>query len=143
MRHHAILFLCTHNTLRSVIAENLLRQYVSNSVFVESAGLAPQNMDPFTIAIMQEKNINVSAHKPRHYDELADQNHDLIIALSEETFDFAKHLAKELAVDVEFWSLPRPPSNEGSREIILENYRLLREEVDKHILNRFGSGTLA
>ncbi len=55
-----VLFLCTGNSARSIMAEALLRYYASDHFEVYSAGLEPKGINPYTIRVMNEIGLDVS-----------------------------------------------------------------------------------
>ena len=83
-RPQAVLFLCAHNQIRSPMASALARYLFKSSLYVASAGVRPEELDPFTIAVMDEIGIDLTAHKPRTLRELEDTGFNLIISLSPE-----------------------------------------------------------
>ena len=106
----AVLFACGLNSVRSPMAESLLRQMFPQALYVKSAGVKKGELDPFAVAVMAELGQDISSHKPMTFEELEDWeglNFDLIITLSPE----AHHKALELT---HTW---RPMSNTGRRRI--------------------------
>ena len=100
-------------------------------------------LDPFVVAVMNELGIDVSRHKPHTFeelDELEGLNFDLIVTLSPPAHHKALELTRTLAADVEYWPTPDPTAIEGSREQKLEAYRAVRDELERHIRERFGGG---
>ena len=55
-----VLFLCTGNSARSIMAEALLRHYAPDHFEVYSAGLEPKGINPYTIRVMNELGLDVS-----------------------------------------------------------------------------------
>jgi len=55
-----VLFLCTGNSARSIMAEALLRHYAPDHFEVYSAGLEPKGINPYTIRAMNEVGLDVS-----------------------------------------------------------------------------------
>ena len=55
-----VLFLCTGNSARSIMAEALLRHYAPDQFEVFSAGLEPKGINPYTIRAMNEVGLVVS-----------------------------------------------------------------------------------
>ena len=83
----AVLFTCGYNAIRSPMAEAIARHYFGKSIYVQSAGVNKGDVDPFTLAVLDEIGIDAHKHKPRTIDELDDWeglNFDLIITLSPE-----------------------------------------------------------
>ncbi len=138
-----VLALCTHNSVRSPIAEYFLSRMLPGDVRVVSAGLEPQEMDPFALAVMQECGADLSGHAPKGCDEAvlkAFEPFGLVIALSRPAVAKAREIGKRSGAPVEYWDVPEPPSLMGfggSRDQILEAYRAIRDDIARHIRNRF------
>ncbi|KIX14684.1 arsenate reductase ArsC [Dethiosulfatarculus sandiegensis] len=58
-----ILFVCTHNSARSQIAEAYLKQMAGEHFQVESAGFEPADLNPLAIEVMAEEGIDISHKK--------------------------------------------------------------------------------
>lgn len=136
----AVLFACTMNSVRSVMAAALLRHLAGRRAYVESAGVRPGEPDPFVVAIMNEIGIDVSAHKPHTIADLHDTSFDLIVSLSPEAHHQALELTRTMAVDVEYWPTfdASLMVGQGNREQTLASYRGVREALLKTIKSRFG-----
>jgi protein-tyrosine-phosphatase len=133
----SILFACTHNAIRSPMAENIMRFLHGRQVFVQSAGVRPVDLDPFAVAVMDEIGIDLSRHRPRSFDELEDDYFDLVVSLSPEAQHSAVELTRTSHCELEFWRMPDPSLVEGARETRLDAYRTLRDLLMRRILERF------
>jgi protein-tyrosine-phosphatase len=136
----AVLFACGLNSVRSPIAESLLRHMFPGALYVRSAGVRKGELDPFAVAVMTELGQDISGHRPMTFEELDDWeglNFDLIITLSPEAHHKALELTRTLAADVEYWPTPDPTATEGSREQRLDSYRDVRELLTRRIKERF------
>jgi protein-tyrosine-phosphatase len=135
----AILFSCTHNAVRSPMAEGLMKYFHGRTVYVQSAGAHAGELDPFAVAVMEELGIDISRHKPRAFHDLEseDTNFDLIVSLSPEAHHHAIEMTRTMACDVEFWNMFDPTMTEGSREVRMDAYRQVRDELKRRILERF------
>jgi arsenate reductase (thioredoxin) len=60
MQKTRVLFLCTGNSARSQMAEAFLRRYAGDRFEVNSAGLEPKDMNPFTVQVMEEIGLDLS-----------------------------------------------------------------------------------
>src|SRR5262245_20173164 len=74
----AVLFACTMNTVRSVMAAAMLRHLAGASTYVRSAGVRAGHPDPFVAVVMYEIGIDVSHHSPNTLQDLQDTSFDLI-----------------------------------------------------------------
>lgn len=136
----AVLFACGQNSVRSPMAESLLRQMFPQGLYVKSVGVKKGELDPFAVAVMAELGQDISSHKPMTFEELDDWeglNFDLIITLSPEAHHKALDLTRTLAADVEYWPTPDPAGTEGSREQKLAAYREVLDGLLMRIRRRF------
>lgn len=139
-RVQAVLFVCALNSVRSPMAEALARHYFGKSIYVQSAGVRKDELDPFAVATLDEIGIDASRHRPRTLDELEEYeglNFDLIITLSPEAHHAALELTRSISVDVEYWPTPDATAVQGSREQMLQAYRGVRDHLQKRIFARF------
>jgi protein-tyrosine-phosphatase len=134
-----ILFLCSENAVRSPIAQALMQQVTGPTVQVYSAGVQATHIHPFAIAVMMERGINLMNHESHTYDELGERDFDLIVALSQPAWDLARTIAKGTRAIVEYWDTPAPPdmSDNANREQMMDAYRRIRDDIARHIANRF------
>ena len=58
MNKERVLFLCTHNSARSVMAEAFLNHFAADRVESLSAGLEPTEVHPLTVRVMAEAGID-------------------------------------------------------------------------------------
>ena len=133
----AVLFSCTRNSIRSPMAEGLLKHLLGHRVYVDSAGVRSGEIDPFAIQVMEETGIDLSRHRAKAFDDLEDTSFDLIISLSPEAQHSAVELTRTMACEVEFWNTFDPTLVEGSREQRLEAFRHVRDQLKRRIEQRF------
>jgi len=140
----AVLFACGFNSVRSPMAESLLKQMFPHALYVRSAGVRKGELDPFAVAVMAELGQDIAGHKPQTFAELEDWeglNFDLIITLSPEAHHKALELTHTVAADVEYWPTPDPTTLEGSREQKLAAYREVCDGLMMRIRKRFAKVT--
>ena len=133
----AVLFSCSMNSVRSPMAEALLKHLLGHKIYVDSAGVRAADVDPFAVEAMDEIGIDLSRHKAKTFDDLEDTSYDLIISLSPEAQHKAVELTRTMACEVEFWHTFDPSIAEGSRESRLAAYRQVRDFLKKRIEQRF------
>ncbi|GHE68010.1 ArsC family transcriptional regulator [Camelimonas fluminis] len=139
-RVQAVLFVCALNAVRSPMAEALARHYYGKSIYVQSAGVRKDDLDPFAVAVLDEMGVDASRHRPRTLDELEEYeglNFDLIVTLSPEAHHAALELTRTLAVEVEYWPTADATAMHGSRDQMLQAYRAVRDHLQKRIIARF------
>ena len=133
----AVLFACTHNSIRSPMAEALLKHFLGHRVYVDSAGVHGGEVDPFAVEVMEEIGIDLSRHRSKTFDDLEDTSYDLIVSLSPEAQHRAVELTRTMACEVEFWNTLDPTMIEGNRDTRLAAYRQVRDFLRRKIEERF------
>lgn len=136
----SVLFSCTHNAIRSAMAESILKHLMGHRIYVDSAGVRPGELDPFAVAAMEEIGIDLSRHHPKTFEDLEDDNFDIVVTLSPEAQHRALELTRTTACEVEFWPTLDPSIIEGSRETRLQAFREVRDQLFRRISQRFGAG---
>jgi protein-tyrosine-phosphatase len=143
----AVLFACNFNRVRSPMAEALLKRLAGDRIFVDSCGLkrAPEfvdpearlTIDPLAAEVMAEIGCDLSAYKTKTFDELEDDSFDLVISLTPEAQHRAVEMARGRAAEIEYWPIHDPTLTEGSRQVRLDAYRLVRDSLAQRIARRF------
>jgi protein-tyrosine-phosphatase len=133
----AVLFACTMNSVRSPIAEGVMKHLHGRHVYVDSVGLRDGGIDNFAIAVMNEIGIDLSRHRSKTFDDLEDSSFDVVISLSPEAQHKAVEMTRVMACEVEFWNTFDPTVVEGSREMRLDAFRQVRDELMRRIKQRF------
>jgi protein-tyrosine-phosphatase len=133
----SVLFACTFNSIRSPMAEALLKHLHGRHIYVDSVGVRSAEIDPFAVAVMDEIGLDLRRHRAKTFDDLEDTSFDLVVSLSPEAQHSAVELTRTMSCDVEFWPMFDPTAVEGSREDTLAAYRMVRDELRRRILQRF------
>ena len=113
----SVLFCCTRNSIRSPMAEGILKMLHGRRIFVDSAGVRGGEVDGFAVAVMDEIGLDLTRHRAKTFDELEDTSFDLIVSLSPEAQHRAVELTRTMAAEVEFWNTMDPSIVEGNREV--------------------------
>lgn len=134
----AVLFACNLNRVRSPVAAALMRRRFGDRVFVDSCGLKPgEAVDPFAAAVAAELGLDLSGHRPKGFDDLEDGSFDLVVSLTPQAHHHAVELTRGRAVELDYWPIPDPTLEGGSRDQRLEAYRAMRQEIDRRLSARF------
>ncbi len=133
----AVLFACNRNSVRSPMAEGLLKHLLGHRIYVDSVGVRVATIDPFVIEVMDELGIDLSNHRGKDFESLEDTSYDLIVSLSPEAQHRAVELTRTMACEVEFWNTFDPTIIEGNRETRVLAYCEVRDALKKRIEARF------
>jgi len=133
----AVLFACSLNSVRSPMAEGLLKHLLGHRIYVDSTGVRSAGVDPFAVEVMDEIGIDISRHRAKSFADLEDTSYDLIISLSPEAQHSAVEMTRTMACEVEFWNTLDPTIVEGNRESRLDAYRQVRDTLKRRIEERF------
>lgn len=125
-----ILFLCTHNSARSQMAEGLLRKIAGDQVQVFSAGSEPTSIHPLAIKVMSQIGIDLTQHRSKHFKEFVGQHFDYVVTVC----DRVREVCPIFPGDPEqiHWSFPDPVAVEGS----LENQKKAFEDTANQLTTR-------
>ena len=125
-----ILFLCVANSARSQMAEGLARARFGSRMRVASAGSVPTQVNPFTIAVLKEIGVDISEQYAKSVDTIDPASIDIVVTLcAEEVCPVFLGNAHQLN-----WPLPDPATPSGSVSEQLDQFRTVRDAIEKHLL---------
>lgn len=133
----SILFVCYLNSIRSPMAEGLMKKRFGRDVYVQSAGMATAELDDLMVAIMAEKGIDMSAHSARTLLDLGETNFDRVIAFTEAAGEAARAVFEDSDTIVEVWAIPDPTAGSLDVRAIMNNYRSVRDYIDNRLSRHF------
>jgi arsenate reductase (thioredoxin) len=132
-----VLFLCTHNSSRSQMAEGLLRAQGGAVYDVFSAGTEPRVVHPLAIKVMREIGIDVSDHRAKSLEAFRDQPPmDLVVTVCDEAAEACPYFPN--ARHQVHWGFPDPSRVEGSEEERLAAFRHIRDLIATRIRQFLG-----
>ena len=122
------------------MAEAIMKFLHGHRVFVDSVGVRTGYIDGFAVAVMDEIGIDLTRHNSKTFDDLEDDNFDIVIPLSPQAQHRAVEMTRAMAVEIEFWNTFDPSIIESEdREVKLDAYRKVRDELMIRIKARFPS----
>jgi len=135
MDKKSVLFLCTHNSARSQMAEGMMNHMHGDRYQAFSAGTEPGTVHPLTIKAMAEIGIDISAHRSKHLREFAGQEMDLVVTVCDNAREACPFFpgAKENRHE----SFPDPAAVGGSDDEKLAAFRVTRDAILKWLGERF------
>lgn len=126
-----VLFLCTHNSARSQMAEGLLRRLGGDRFEVASAGTEATRVRPLAIRAMAELGIDISGHESKTLDRYLEQPFDLVVTVCDEANETCPVFPG--ATRRLHWSVPDPSKATGSEAQRLAAYRSARDEIRRRL----------
>lgn len=130
-----VLFLCTHNSARSQMAEGLLRAMYGDRYEAFSAGSQVTTVNPYVIRAMAEINIDLSAHSSKHMDEFTDRLIDIVVTVCDNAQANCPYFPGGKVVHRSF---PDPSQFTGSDEEIMAGVRMVRDAIKVWVSEYFG-----
>jgi arsenate reductase len=127
-----VLFLCTHNSSRSQMAEGLLREMAGDRFDVFSAGTEQDRVHPLAIEAMRERGIDISEHSSKTLDAFAGQRFDYVITVCDQANESCPIFPGE--AKRMHWSFDDPRAAAGSEEEQLRAFRRVRDEIEERLL---------
>ncbi|OHB66737.1 MAG: protein tyrosine phosphatase [Planctomycetes bacterium RBG_13_60_9] len=128
-----VLFLCTHNSCRSQMAEAFLRKYAGDEFNAYSAGLEPTEIDPMTREVMREVGIDMEGQYAKGVQTYLGKlivNHLIIVC---ETANSRCPHSWPGIYERLFWPLEDPDATRGNEEERLEKFRQVRDQIEQRI----------
>jgi arsenate reductase (thioredoxin) len=127
-----VLFLCTHNSARSQMAEGLLRHMAGDRFESFSAGTEKTRVHPLAIRAMEELGVDLTTHSSKLVDDFRDQQVDYVITVCDranETCPFFPTHGERL-----HWSFDDPSAASGSEDDKLEAFRRIRDQIRERLM---------
>ena len=128
-----VLFLCTGNSSRSLVAEAFLREHAGDRFVAHSAGLRPKGVNPFAVRVMAELGLDLSDARSKSVKEfLGRERLHYIVTVCAEAEETCPR-AFPGAVKYLLWAFEDPAAFEGSEEETLAKFREVRDQVRTRI----------
>jgi arsenate reductase len=126
-----VLFLCTGNSIRSQMAEGLLKTLGSGQWRVQSAGIIQSYVHPLATRVMDEIGIDISQQTSKSMDRFSNKKFDFVITLCDHAAKFCptfRGQARRL-----HWPFEDPAGAMGTMEERLVAFRRIRDGIKKRI----------
>ena len=122
-----VLFLCTHNSARSQIAEALLGRYGGGDFLARSAGTEATRVNPYAVRVLAEQGIDWSGARSKLLTEFVDEPWDYVITVC----DRARQACPVFpgAVNSLHWGLDDPSEAAGTDDQKLAAFRRTEQEL--------------
>jgi len=131
-----VLFICTHNSARSQMAEGLANYYLRDKLTAYSAGTEATFVKPHAIKAMAEIGIDISHHRSKTVYEFENDHFDYVVTVcdnAKETCPFFPNGKKYVHK-----GFKDPSDVNGTEEEKLDAFRKSRDEIKKWLMDFFG-----
>lgn len=130
-----VLFLCTHNSCRSQMAEGLANHFLGDRLTAFSAGTEATRVNPLATRVLGELGIDISGQRSKTLDEFAGEPFDYVITLCGDANEkcplfFGGVERRHLGFD-------DPSRRPGSAEEVLPEFRRVRDEIRRQLQEFF------
>ncbi len=133
-----VLFLCTHNSARSQMAEGLLRHLAGDRFEAHSAGTEATFVRPLAVRAIAELGIDISGQESKALERYFEEPFDYVVTVCDAANEACPVFPK--AKRRLHWSVEDPSRATGSEEERLEVFRSVRDEllerIEKELANK-------
>lgn len=132
-----VLFVCTHNSARSQMAEGLMNAFYGDRFIACSAGTHPTSLNPYAVRAMEELDVDISKQRSKSLGAYAGEEFDYVVTVCDSAkegcpvFPGAKKLLHA--------GFENPSEFSGSRKQVLAGFRRVRDEIRAWMKENFSS----
>lgn len=137
MNKQRVLFLCTHNSARSQMAEGFLRSLAGDRFEVASAGTEATRVHPLAVKAMAEVGIDISRHDSKTLDRFLGDPWDYVITVCDSANEKCPIFPNKTTRL--HWSFDDPSQAAGAEAARLEVFRRVRNEIRGWLADWIGS----
>lgn len=130
-----VLFVCTHNSARSQMAEAFLNLLYGDRYQGYSAGVTPTKVNPYVVKAMAEIGIDISGNRSKSIEEFRGKNFNYVVTVCDGAKEACPFFPGEKVIHKGFED---PSRFKGSEEEILKGVRRVRDEIKEWIKSTFG-----
>ena len=132
-----VLFLCTHNSARSQMAEGLLRHLAGDRFEAHSAGTEATRVRPLAVRAMAEIGVDISGQESKTLDRYVKEPFDHVITVCDDANEACPVFPG--AKSRLHWSFRDPSRADGTEEERLAVFRMVQDEIRRRIDHRFAN----
>ncbi len=131
MEKKRVLFVCTHNSARSQMAEGMLRAWGDDIFEANSAGTEAAGVRPEAVEVMAEVGIDISGHRSKTLDEFRGQSFDWLITVCDRARTACANVPG--VANPAHWGIEDPSLAEGGEEARLAAFRRVRDDISQRM----------
>ena len=126
-----VLFVCTHNSARSQMAEAFLREYGGDRFTAFSAGTEATAVRPEAIRAMAEAGIDISGHESKTVDRFVGEPFAWVITVCDQAREACPVFPG--AEETAHWGFDDPSAATGDDDQRMAVFRRVRDEIAKRV----------
>lgn len=126
MNKPTVLFVCTHNSSRSQMAEGLLKHLYGDHYEVYSAGTEPSGVSPFAILAMDEIGIDIQSQTSKDVREFLPMSLDTVVTVCDSAREACPFVPARSNIHRRFED---PRATSGSDAEKLAAFRRVRQKI--------------
>jgi arsenate reductase len=130
-----VLFVCTHNSARSQMAEGLMNAFYGDGFEAYSAGTYPSALNPYAIRVMEEIDVDISKQRAKGVDEYSGVRFDYVVTVCDKAKEECAYFpGAEKYLHAGF---DNPSEFAGTEKQVLAGFRRVREEIRDWMKDNF------
>ncbi|MDQ2941105.1 MAG: arsenate reductase ArsC [Chloroflexota bacterium] len=126
-----VIFLCTHNSARSQMAEGMLRAWGGARFEAFSAGTIKTQLRDEAVEVMREIGVDISTQQSKAIDQLAGWRFDRLVTVCDEAREACPTLPG--VREQQHWQIDDPSAVTGTREQRVDAFRRARDELAERV----------
>ena len=126
-----VLFVCTHNSARSQMAEGFLREYGGERFDVFSAGTEAAAVRPEAVKAMAEVGIDISGHESKTVDRYLGESFAWVITVCDQAREACPVFPG--AEETAHWGFDDPSAATGDDDARMAVFRRVRDEIARRV----------
>ena len=131
-----VLFLCTHNSARSQMAEAFLNELGAGRFRAFSAGTEARGLHPLSIQAMAEVGIDISLQESKTLAAFSGEQFDVLVTVCDEANEACPYFPN--ARERRHWSFPDPSATVGGDDArfaaFVEVRDAIRDRIERELL---------
>lgn len=128
-----LLFICTHNRCRSILAEAITNHLCDGKIIAASAGSSPEGqVHPLSLLFLNERNINTDNLNSQSWHEFEDFKPDAILTMCDSAAAESCPIWFNQSIQVH-WGLQDPSRNAGSEDKQRDSFNRTMDIIERRI----------
>ena len=129
-----VLFICTHNSARSQMAEGFLNALHGDRYEGYSAGIEATKVNPYVVKVLMELGIDILRHRSKSIEEFRGKNFNYVVTVCDHAKEVCPFFPSE---NILHKSFEDPSKFKGAEEEMLKKTKRVRDEIREWVEKTF------